>query len=395
MSRKRASVAVIGGSLVGPATELLFRRKGFDNVTTYEAMPRAHSQSGGVMGLRPATATTLAGVGVDLEQARAIEDPHVYAFDMTPTGPALRGASEFPGVTTSWDALHDQLAGKVDVRYRHKVTDVTDVGGRWHLTFSNGKSADADLLVFADGRKSWGREHFDPDRPLKFNGYVTWRGLADPPDRSTSGFERFYDAAHGRLFSVTEPLRQSGRVYWELSHNLDRDTYAAVAGGAPEDVAFILPHTFERSGLVGREVVRDASVYLPGEYRDMIEGSEVAGIPVNDTTMPTRAAFHGDHGAPAVLVGDALLPVRLQVGAGLNQGLAQAGELVRALHVGGVGPDTLRAWEAETLDRLGPWVELGRSRAHRSNLGTYDPVRPGRTAAPTGSAWADPEWVTA
>jgi 2,6-dihydroxypyridine 3-monooxygenase len=395
MSRKRTSVAIIGGSLVGPATELLLRRKGFEDVTTYEAMPRAHSQSGGVMGLRPATTATLHGVGVDLEEARAIDDPHVYAFDMTANGPALRGASEFPGVTTSWDALHDQLAAKVDVRYRHRVISIEDDGGRWHIRFANGKSTDADMAVFTDGRKSWGRERFDPLRPLVYNGYVTWRGLAEPPERSTSGFERFYDGRHGRLFSVTEPLRQSGRAYWELSHNLQSSAYARVAGGAPEDVAFILPGTFERSGEAGREIVRDASRRLPVEYQDMIEGSEVAGIPVNDTTMPTRAVFYGEQGAPAVLVGDALLPVRLQVGAGLNQGLSQAGELVRALHVGGSDPGTLRAWESETLDRLAPWVELGRSRAHRSNLGTYDPVRPGKTAAPVGDAWADPVWVTA
>ena len=39
------SIAVIGGSLVGPATELFLRRAGFTDVTTYEAMPRAHCKA--------------------------------------------------------------------------------------------------------------------------------------------------------------------------------------------------------------------------------------------------------------------------------------------------------------------------------------------------------------
>ena len=92
--------------------------------------------------------------------------------------------------------------------------------------------------------------------------------------------------------------------------------------------------------------------------------------------------------------GDALVPVRLQVGAGLNHGLQQAYDLARAF--GSATPCmNLRCWEENALARLAPIVELGRSRAHKANLGTYIPVQPGRTAAPLGDQWGDPEWVNA
>jgi hypothetical protein len=55
----------------------------------------------------------------------------------------------------------------------------------------------------------------------------------------------------------------------------------------------------------------------------------------------------------------------------------------------------LYGWQSSTLDRFAPWVELGRSRAHRNNLGWYIPVRPGFTAAPTSDQWSEPTWVMA
>jgi 2-polyprenyl-6-methoxyphenol hydroxylase-like FAD-dependent oxidoreductase len=384
------SIAVIGGSLVGPAAELFLRRRGFGDVVTYEALPAALSQSGGVMGLRQDTIDLLAELGVDVGAIEAVRDRNVYAYDLTDDGPVRRGVSAFPGVVTSWDALHAQLRQLVDVRTSHRLVGIDQVDARWRLRFRNRPDAFADVVLFADGRHSTGRALLDPGRSLRYNGYVVWRGLADPPQPLPRGFERYYDIRHGRLFSVTAPLCQSGCSYWELSHNLPEQAYARIAGAAPTERAFILPQHIDS---YARHVIREAARNLPEAFTALIEQSEVAGIPVNDAAMPERAVFNGG-GAVAVLLGDALLPVRLQVGAGLNQGLCQAAEVADAL----AAPDRgarLRGWEQRTLDRLARWVEQGRSRAHRNNLGTYEPVRPGRTTAPSGDQWSEPRWVSA
>jgi 2,6-dihydroxypyridine 3-monooxygenase len=386
-----ASVAIVGGSLVGPAAELFLRRRGLRNVVTYEALPAARSQSGGVMGLRQDTIDLLAELGVDIPAIEAIADRNVYAYDLTGDGPVQRNVSAFPGVVTSWDALHTQLRQLVDVRTNHRLAAMDEVDGRWRLRFHNRPDAFADVVLFADGRHSTGRALLDPGRPLRYNGYVVWRGLAAPPAPLPRGFERYYDIRHGRLFSITAPLRQSGRCYWELSHNLPEQVYTDIAGAGPTERAFILPQHIDKSA---RDIIRDAARHLPDTFAALIEQSEVAGIPVNDATMPDRAVFTGNGGAVAVLLGDALLPVRLQVGAGLNQGLRQAAEVADAL----TAQDRdarLRGWQQHTLDRLAPWVEQGRSRAHRNNLGNYEPVRPGRTTAPHDGQWSEPRWVTA
>jgi 2-polyprenyl-6-methoxyphenol hydroxylase-like FAD-dependent oxidoreductase len=262
-----------------------------------------------------------------------------------------------------------------------------DEGARYGLAFSDGSMDTADVVIFADGRKSFGRDALARN-PLHYNGYVVWRGLARPPERLPVGFTRYYDTEVGRLFSVTSPLIQSGRSYWELSHNLSAIEWSRIAKGSPTRHAYMLPSQVNDDA---RSIIARYTDRLPDEFREMIDHSEVSGIPVNDVRMPDALTFRTDKGAMAILLGDAAIPPRLQVGAGLNQGLVQANELADALPA-----DAVQQWERRALDRLGPIVELGRSRAHRINLGTYVPVSPGKTAAPhAGDAWGEPEWVTA
>lgn len=385
---KQRKIAVIGASLVGPSIANLLHSNGYRDVTVYEALTRPHSQSGGVMGLREYTLNALSRFGITARDVRALDSEAVLAYDIVGRKRAVyRGQSMHPGTTTSWDALYRALNGRTDVQYGRRLVSITDEGARYGLAFSNGSMDTADVVIFADGRKSFGRDALARN-PLRYNGYVIWRGLAAPPDHVPVGFTRYYDTEVGRLFSVTSPLIQSGRSYWELSHNLSATEWARVARGAPTRHAYMLPSqvTDDARAIIARHTDR-----LPDEFREMIEHSEVSGIPVNDVRMPDRLTFRTDGGAVAVLLGDAAIPPRLQVGAGLNQGLIQASELADALPA-----NALEKWERHVLDRLGPIVELGRSRAHRINLGTYVPVSPGKTAAPhAGDAWGEPEWVTA
>jgi 2-polyprenyl-6-methoxyphenol hydroxylase-like FAD-dependent oxidoreductase len=141
------------------------------------------------------------------------------------------------------------------------------------------------------------------------------------------------------------------------------------------------------------DVIRFHAVGIPHRFEDLIEHAEISGIPVNDVDFPTGLLHQGDNGGTSVLFGDAAIPVRLQVGAGLNQGLWQIHSFVQALTRGGA--DALDKWEHATLNDLALWVEQGRSRAHRNNLGWYLPVKRGQTTAPRADQWTAPQWVTA
>lgn len=387
-------VAVIGASLVGPSIAEFLAQQGIRDITIYEALRRPHSQSGGVMGLRPETLQLFRNIGIRSTQVRALGDESVSAYDMTGPGRfEYRGQSMFPGTTTSWDALYATLRGRHDVKYAHELTAITADGRRFLLTFRNGHTDEADVVLFADGRKSFGRDALD-SRPLRYNGYVIWRGLAKLPSDlpvRPHGFMRFYDPDAGRLFSITGQLLHNGLSYWELSHNLSAMEWARIANGVPTQHAYMTPRQVHDDA---RALIDSAADRLPTKFRDMLADSEVSGIPVNDVAFPTRAIWRTEQGATAALLGDALIPVRLQVGAGLNQGIVQAASLADALSSRDAA--SVDKWESHALERLGPIVELGRSRAHRINLGSYIPVHSGLTAAPAdGGAFDEPKWVTA
>jgi 2-polyprenyl-6-methoxyphenol hydroxylase-like FAD-dependent oxidoreductase len=390
-----SKIAVIGGSLVGPTAELVFRRNGFTNVTTYEAAKQPHPQSGGVMGLRDQSLRILEEAGVPAAGTVALESADTVSFDMIGDQPQLRGRSTMPGIVTSWDKLHHALTNRVDVQLGHRLASL-DHDGRAQLTFTNGETAEADLVVFADGRKSTGRTLLAPHRQLAYAGYTMWRGLVTlPKNLAVEGFSRFYDTPRSVLFSITEPIVDDGRSYWELSTNLSEEAFTRVAGGKlPTDRAFLLPGQI--TPLVRATVNALAKAYLPPQFRDVIFATdEIMGIPINDLPVPDQAAWKlGD--AHAVLVGDALQTVRLQTGWGLNGGIGQVNCLAERL-AGGVDVDQATAdWQTGSIAAITPWVELGRRRAASTNLGTYRPVRPGYTAIPSeDSAWATPRWVVA
>lgn len=389
-------VVIVGGSLVGPATELMFRQAGFDDVTTYEASKTAHVQSGGVMGLRPESLGILQAAGVQTEKLVAIQARDVVSFDLNDDLTwRFRRHDMFPGDVTSWDALHNTLANLTPtIKYGWRVRAFDEAG----LHFTNGETVHPDLVVFTDGRKSKGRELMDPSRVHEYQGYMVWRGLTrDDPGIEINGFHRYYDDKFGVLFSVTEPIIQSGQRYWEFSHNLAEGTFHRFAGKPPNDRAFLLPTAVMPDAR--RVMTTFAKVHLPPKFSKLVaETSSVMGIPINDTATPTQNHWRvGD--SYGVLIGDALAAVRLQAGAGLNGGLQQASELVGSLNyrnlVGGT-EGALKAHQDWTLESYLPWIELGKVRARRTHLGTYTPTRPGWTVpalAPSGNVWDSPEWM--
>lgn len=394
---KSARIAIVGGSLVGPTAELLFRRAGFTHVTTYEALRTVHPQSGGVMGLRRRSTSILRDLGLPLEEAHAFTSSVVDSFDLVHREPRFRKRDLFPGETITWSGLHDQLADRVDIHYGYRVVNVEPSGEGAIITFANGVQEEADLVIFADGRRSAGRALLDPTRPLEYNDYMVWRGLTTRVCSDVEGFRRYYDNPHGALFSVTEPTLPNQETYWEFSHNFPETIFEATVGTSPANRSFLLPQAVSHE--LRQLLWALAAVYLPSTLVDLVSDTqEIMGIPINDLPVPGRAAWRLGAGA-AVLLGDALATVRLQAGAGLNGGLQQAESLVQKLLACENSDVALLAWQRETIEALLPWVELGRKRALRTRLGRKLPdVRPGYTVpalAPSGNAFENPKWEMA
>lgn len=364
---KATNVAIVGGSLIGPLAELLLRSVGHTNVTTYEATPEARPQSGGVIGVRETGFDALAQAGVPLHEIVAYPAKDVITYNIDEkmiTG--LRDHTQYPGETTAWDIFHHAVSRRVDVQYGKRVTGFDPDGV---LSFRDGTQAQHDLVIFADGRNSFGRKILDPARKLTYQGYLVWRGITEPVD-GVVGFTRYRNDTHGNLYSITEPIIQgvhTGLTDWTYYQNVPEKTFTDLVCKSPTDRVFMLPHHITPP--IHAFMCDYAQAYLPDPFVATVENTkEIMAVPINDLSTPSRAVWRRGH-TRAVLLGDALMTVRPHSGRGVNNGIDQLWSLVNHLCRHDDLDVALNQWQITIIPQLLEWVDLGRARAQRNGLG--------------------------
>jgi 2-polyprenyl-6-methoxyphenol hydroxylase-like FAD-dependent oxidoreductase len=369
---RNARIAIVGGSLIGPLTAVMLRNAGFRNVNVFEAAKATRPQSGGVIGIREWNLAVLNGEGIPTSEVVAYPTKDVITYDVNDSEvTGMRDHTMYPGESTAWDIFHKAVTSRTPVVYGHKVTDV--IGNSLH--FAHGSTAEFDLVIFADGRKSTGRTQFAPSRTLEYAGYLVWRGLYPTESLNAGhdvlGFERYRDDTNGILYSVTERITQgshAGMSDWTLYHTLSRDEYVTMNNGkGPEELAFMLPNNM--TPYAHYIMCSVARRFLPEWAAKSVQHTPaIMAVPMNDVDLPTKAFWPTGRGYAAI-VGDALEPVRPHSGRGVNNGIEQATELVRALS-DTVDPwVALNDWESSVLPKIHEFVELGQGRAERNNLG--------------------------
>jgi 2,6-dihydroxypyridine 3-monooxygenase len=171
-----ARVAVAGGSIGGLTTACLLRDAGHD-VTVFERSTKELEQRGAGIGFLEATSrylVTRAGLEIDAisiatdwirylgRSGRVVhEQAHRYRF-------------------SSWNTVYRLLLGVFGhERYLldHEMVAWASTGPAVAVSFANGASVEADLLVCADGVGSGARAKLQPHATAGYAGYVAWRGM--------------------------------------------------------------------------------------------------------------------------------------------------------------------------------------------------------------------------
>jgi salicylate hydroxylase len=186
------SVAIVGGGLGGMTAAVSLHRAGFE-VHVFERA-RALSEVGAGIQVSPNAARVLHGLGLAGELERMGVRPlafHQRRWDdgrtlvRTPLGDAIIDAFGYPHLQ-----IHraDLLAALVRafpperLHPGHRFVGLAERGDRVEARFGNGATAEADVVVGADGIHSAVRERlFGPAEP-HFTGCVAWRGLV-PAER--------------------------------------------------------------------------------------------------------------------------------------------------------------------------------------------------------------------
>jgi salicylate hydroxylase len=187
-----ARVAVIGGGIGGLAAALSLRAAGFD-VQVYE-QSRAVSEIGAGIQIAPNASRILhrLGLGPALDR-RGVRPVAVHqrrwddgrTLQRAPLGAELEAAYGAPYYHFHRADLLAALAGALPaerLHTSHRLASIEDRGESVALGFANGETAEAEIVVGADGIHSAVRGLlFGPEAP-RFTGCIAYRGLV-PAER--------------------------------------------------------------------------------------------------------------------------------------------------------------------------------------------------------------------
>ena len=345
-------IAIVGGGIGGLTAALAFRARCL-TVTVFEQAEVLREIGAGVS-LHPNAARLLKRIGLD-DQLRKIGSP-ITGITLrssqgeaiaTPEGPATPAFSPDGGVGYNVhraDFLNLLFAAlpKGTVNLGHRCTRISEDSDRVHLSFANGASAEADVVIGADGIRSVVQREIGLESRPTSEGTMAYRGLI-PAER----------------FAWAQELRDP--ALW-LGSGRSFLLYPVASGRLINMVAFVPTDTDS-----------EESWSAPGDLKAL--AAEYAGwdTPVVDTINSLEETFRWGiydraplpywSTARVTLMGDAAHPMVPHVGQGAGQSIEDAITLAVLLE-GSTAADVaarLKVYEALRLARTSRVQALARA----------------------------------
>jgi 2-polyprenyl-6-methoxyphenol hydroxylase-like FAD-dependent oxidoreductase len=205
-------VLVVGGGIAGLATARALLRRGIEPDVVERAAAWSHPGAGlylpanavralGALGLRAA----LLDRACVITRQRFLDHRGHELLDVDL--PAVWGATG-PCAAISHRGLHEILRQGIPVRRGTTVTALDDLGPLVRAVFDDGSTGDVDLVVGADGVRSWVRTVVFGGAAPRLLGQASWRFVVDGVAEISAWTVRL---GHGKAF-LTIPLG-GGRIY--------------------------------------------------------------------------------------------------------------------------------------------------------------------------------------
>jgi 2-polyprenyl-6-methoxyphenol hydroxylase-like FAD-dependent oxidoreductase len=185
-------VGIVGGSIAGCTAAIALSRAGHQ-VTVYERSSGELTGRGAGIGTPPAVIEDLIAqdyIDADMAHFKIKSIPHIGRTN------AKEAMGYIPWVVPvtiellNWGDLYRNLRKRVPDEIYHKDRHVSgaEVNDDQTVTLKleGGEQATFDLVLFADGYRSFGRELVCDDTLLSYRGYVLWRGVLPESELSDS-----------------------------------------------------------------------------------------------------------------------------------------------------------------------------------------------------------------
>jgi 2-polyprenyl-6-methoxyphenol hydroxylase-like FAD-dependent oxidoreductase len=221
-----------------------------------------------------------------------------------------------------------QAAHDVPIHRAHECQDIEHHADGVTVHFTNGTTANGDLLVGADGLRSVVRERLQVPGALRYAGCTAWRGIAPFETAGLIGGETLGCGQTFGLGSIT-----NNRVYW----------YATAHAPAGQREA--------PAAAKARLVDVYAAWHQP--IPAIIEATDAATILRND--IYDRDPVDQWGAGRVTLLGDAAHPMTPNLGQGACQAIEDALVLARCI-ADGSGAASLRRYESERIPRTASMV---------------------------------------
>jgi FAD-dependent urate hydroxylase len=262
------TAAVIGGGIAGPVAAIALQQAGIQ-ATVFEAYATAADGVGGMLGLAPNGLDALDAVRLG-EPVRRIAEPVPAMVIQSWNGKRLAefaGASGEPILHVLWRgdlyrALYDEARRRgVRVESGRRLIRIDDGPDGVTARFADGSTAQADILIGADGVRSTVRSLIDPAAPaprytglLGFGGWATGAGVPATNGnyhmvfgkRAFFGYQVLDDGRTGWFANLPHPqpltlaqAREAGAEHWlrilGQAFAADRTPAPAIVGATDPD----------------------------------------------------------------------------------------------------------------------------------------------------------------
>ncbi len=347
--------AIIGGSMSGLFAALILRRRGW-SVDIYEASRKELAGRGAGIITHAGLGEALAAAGVTSDDLGVpVRGRRVYNHDGS-----IHGAIDFPQTNTSWDRLFDLLKSALPAgsyRLGKRLDAIRSDPAGVDLTFDDGTTARADLVVGADGFRSAVRHAFLPGIDPTYAGYVAWRGLVEEAELSPEARRELFDSftfclppgeqmlgypVAGRDNDLRPGHRRFNFVWYRpAAEGAGLDRMLTDETGRRHDISIPPP-------LIDRQVIAEmrvaADTVLAPLFREAVSLARAPFFqPIYDLAVPRMTAER------IALIGDAAFVARPHVGAGVTKAAEDALALAGALAAHDDIGAALAAFEADRL----------------------------------------------